>query len=190
MSASVQTVNLTAAALVAQFFYLLIVSVGVLLLPPDTSINRPAVEIPHWPIVLFLAIFSLGPLIMSRDVWGLSTAVYGNVNLAIFNNSTAMEMMFGSDLFATFILISSTGGARESPFISALLVLPALAIFLHEPYLRVGIYVAACALACVTTAERRPMFGDDPVAGNLSFLFVTIASMVLATFISWVTRPR
>lgn len=181
------TVNLTAAALVTQFLYLVILWIGIAL-QPRSEHRHVERHRAMWPLLVTIAILSLAPIVFSRDMTALSQSVFGNVSLGLLDSQTSMQLMFLANISGTTTLVGLTGGARQSPFASSLLMIPALAIFLHETYFRVIGYVLLTSVGVLMTVgpAERP---EHPDSGKIAFLFVTLATLALGTFTSWVTRP-
>ncbi len=187
---AVNTVNLTAAALVTQLLLLVILAIGIGMFPRDRFWDYPE-EINLWPWFGVLSLLTLGPLILCEDMTNLSKAIFGQANLGIFAHGFAKLLMFLGNVLLLTVLIAKTGGARFSPFAAAMLVLPTLAIVLRESYGRVILYVVLVSLSLFVTSPFSPRGKSaDPEATWASMMFVTIFCMLLSAFVSYVTAPR
>jgi hypothetical protein len=185
-----QSLPITSAALLAQFCLFLIAFIGLCLLRRFSLKERANTSSPRpWPWIILLAVLGLGPLILSHDMTDLGRSVLGGRSLALFEPATAVALMIWSDIVLLAILVSRTGGSRDSPFTSALLLVPTFAIFLWQSYTAITIDLIVVAICIMATAERTPTIrSEEHFEGQASFLWVVLTTLILATFISYITR--
>jgi hypothetical protein len=184
-----QSLSITSAALLAQFCLFLIAVIGLGLRRHLSLTEGQIPQTQPWAWVILLAILGLGPLILSRDMTELGRSVMGGRSLALFQPATAVGIATSSNILLLAILVARTGGSRDSPFTSALLLIPTFAIFLWQSYVAVTIDVVLVALLIIFTAGRTPTIrSEEHFEGRISFLWVVLSTLVLATFISYITR--
>lgn len=181
---------MTVAALISQFALLGILAVGLALYDEpysSYSVDRALHGRKPWAVLIFLALFGLGPLILSSDVTSMGMTVFGDRNVAVFRASSAIGFALVADIIVVTILVGLSGGSRESPFTAALVMVPALAIFLWQSYVAISAYVVAVSLAVMMTSISDGYQARDSKS-YWSFNFVNIATLTLATYISYITR--
>ena len=187
-----QSISIVAAALITQLALFLILALG-LAIDGTTWVEDPwrGARFPAkpWPSLVILCVAGLGPLILSKDVADLGRNVFGSRDLAMFSPDRAIAIALFADAFVLMFLVHRTGGSRSSPFTSALFALPALAIFLWQPYHLVLVYVAVVIVgslvALVPSADYRR---DNGPTSAISFIFIAGLVLCLTAFISYVTR--
>ena len=186
-----QTLKITLAAIVMQFLFLLIVRVAARLLPATYHLLRP--------MTLF-SVMTLGLLVVSEGILG--EYQIGSLAIAGLQKSLALFILFVADTaFLTYLLVD-TGGSRESPFTSLLLMLPVLAILLKQPVYPqvssyVGFVVVAFSVGMMTarapeeealTPEDSGYGGrDDDVQRRESWIYwgVSVAALLLVMVVAW-----
>ena len=114
--------------------------------------------------------------------------------------SLALFILFVADTaFLTYLLID-TGGSRESPFTSLLLMLPVLAILLNQPVYPqvssyVGFVVVALSVGMMTAREEEELSPEDSNYGTRdadvlrrqSWIYwgVSVAALMLVMLVAW-----
>lgn len=144
----------------------------------------------RWPAFLIITFLTLGVLVLSRDVTGQSSPLLGGIDVGLFSPVFARSLMFTVDCFGFFAFTLMSGGLRSSPFTTALFALPALAIFLPEPFPHVTAYtVLICTFTLLSSGGSSNRRRELP-EGRLAFGIVTVAILVLTTCVAFVTRPQ
>ncbi len=184
-----QTLKITLAAILMQFLFLLIVRVAARLLPATYHLLRP--------MTLF-SVMTLGLLVLSEGIMG--EYQIGSFSIAGLQMSLALFILFVADTAFLAYLLVDTGGSRESPFTSLLLMLPVLAILLKQPvYPQVSSYVGFVVVALsvgmmmareeeVLTPEDSGFGGrDDDVQRRESWIYwgVSVAALLLVMVVAW-----
>ncbi len=184
-----ETLNITLAAIVMQFLFLLIVRVASGLLPATYHLLRP--------MTLF-SVMTLGLLVLSEGILG--EFQIGSFAIAGIQLSLAFFILFVADTaFLTYLLVD-TGGSRESPFTSLLLMLPVLAILLKQPVYPqvssyVGLVVVALSVGMMTAREEEALSPEDSGFGGRdievqrrqSWIYwgVSVAALILVMVLAW-----
>ena len=184
-----QTLKITLAAILMQFLFLLILRVAARLLPATYHLLRP--------MTLF-SVMTLGLLVLSEGILG--EFQLGSLAIAGIQMSLALFVLFLADTaFLTYLLVD-TGGSRESPFTSLLLMLPVLAILLKQPvYPQVSSYVAfvvvALSVGMITAREEEVLSSEDSGYGGRdadvqrrkSWIYwgVSVAALMLVMVVAW-----
>jgi len=186
-----QTLKITLAAIIMQFLFLLILRVAARLLPATYHLLRP--------MTLF-SVMTLGLLVLSEGILG--EFQLGSFAIAGIQMSLALFVLFVADTaFLTYLLVD-TGGSRESPFTSLLLMLPVLAILLNQPVYPqvssyVGFVVVALSVGMMTAREREEEvpspedsgYGgrDADVQRRESWIYwgVSVAALMLVMVVAW-----
>ena len=185
-----QTLKLTLAAILMQFLFLLILRVAARLLPATYHLLRP--------MTLF-SVMTLGLLFLSEGILG--EFQLGSLAIAGIQMSLALFILFVADTaFLTYLLID-TGGSRESPFTSLLLMLPVLAILLKQPVYPqvssyVGFVVVALSVGMMTAAREEEELSpedssyggrDADVQRRQSWIYwgVSVAALMLVMVVAW-----
>ena len=184
-----QTLKLTLTAITMQFLFLLILRIAARLLPATYHLLRP--------MTLF-SVMTLGLLVLSEGILG--EFQLGSISIAGIQMSLALFILFVADTaFLTYLLID-TGGSRESPFTSLLLMLPVLAILLNQPvYPQVSSYVGFVVIALsvgMMTARQEEEFSpedsnyggrDADVLRRQSWIYwgVSVAALMLVMLVAW-----
>ncbi len=188
-----QTLKITLAAIIMQFLFLLILRVAARLLPSTYHLLRP--------MTLF-SVMTLGLLVLSEGILG--EYQLGSLEIAGIQMSLALFILFVADTaFLTYLLVD-TGGSRESPFTSLLLMLPVLAILLKQPvYPQVSSYVGFVVVALSvgmmtareTAREEEELSPEDSGYGareadvlrRQSWIYwgVSVAALMLVMVVAW-----
>ena len=187
------TLKMTLAAIIMQFLFLLILRIAAGLLPSTYHLLRP--------MTLF-SVMTLGLLVLSEGILGHHQL--GSLSIAGIQVSLALFVLFIVDTaFLTYLLID-TGGSRESPFTSLLLMLPVLAILLGQPVYPqvssyVGLVVVALSVGMMWAREEEVLLSpedsgyggrDADVQRRQSWIYwgVSVASLVLVMVVAWFPR--
>jgi len=186
------TLKITLAAIIMQFLFLLILRIAAGLLPSTYHLLRP--------MTLF-SVMTLGLLVLSEGILGHHQL--GSLSIAGIQVSLALFVLFIVDTaFLTYLLID-TGGSRESPFTSLLLMLPVLAILLGQPVYPqvssyVGLVVVALSVGMMWAREEEILSPEDSSYGardadvqrRQSWIYwgVSVASLVLVMVVAWFPR--
>ena len=144
-------------------------------------------------IVLGFSLLTTGALFFSEPYSTLWKPLLGELGAPSIDSSSALLIALVADILAVFWLAQLTSGAN-SPFVPVFFILPALAIFLREGFVRVVWYVILISVlfSVGVLQDARPSSKedvDDP-RRRIAYWFVSIACFVLATFVGYVTRPR
>ena len=174
-----QTLKLTLTAITMQFLFLLILRIAARLLPATYHLLRP--------MTLF-SFMTLGLLVLSEGILG--EYQLGSISIAGIQMSLALFILFVAD----------TGGSRESPFTSLLLMLPVLAILLNQPVYPqvssyVGFVVVALSVGMMTARQEEELSPEDSNYGGRdadvlrrqSWIYwgVSVAALMLVMLIAW-----
>lgn len=191
MDVRVTLVNITAAALITQFSLTLIMLVAAVLLRTDHGHQFWLRREPMAWIILLAAMTTIGFLVFSDQFIPIWQPLFGDVPFPSVRSSTAISTIFVVDSLCTALLVSISGGSRVSAFSPIFFMVPALAIFLREPFAWVVAYLllvsglfSVCLLDLLESGESGS--GRE----RLAYWFVAIACLVLTTLIGYVTRPR
>lgn len=197
MTDSVQPVNITAAALIAQFSLVVIMSVAAIVMwraegfvpfhRYDPTSSSLAV------VILVFALVTIGALVFSDEFSTVWAPLFGATTFPTLSWSTAILLVFTVDILCVAFVVIASGGAQGSPFTPIFFIMPALAIFLREPLWRVLWYLVTVSLGfTLALLAGRRFSWANPSERWLRFAlwFVSIACFILATLVGWVTRPR
>ena len=184
-----EMLKLTLAAIIMQFLFLLILRIAAGLLPSTYHLLRP---------MNLFSVMTLGLLLVSEGILG--DFQVGSLAIAGIQMSLALFVLFAADTaFLTYILID-TGGSRESPFTSLLLMLPVLAIVLGQPVYPhvssyVGFVVVALSVGMMRAREEEVLSPEDSTYGvrdvevqrRQSWIYwgVSVASLILVMVVAW-----
>lgn len=193
---SIQPLNIAAATLLIQV--ILVTLIGI-----TTSIYTTRVLVPDETYrvngqkyllggvlrrspTLFVTLFSIAVLLISDELYLTWSPIFQGVGINTISTTTAINLVFGLDLVLVGYLIYSTGGSRKSPFVAALLTIPALAIFLRlPPSLFIAYAVIAAVIYIIFVAPIREL-GQPTIA---AVTFMNIACLLLTMFTGYITRP-
>jgi hypothetical protein len=186
---------MTLAAIIMQFLFLLILRIAAGLLPSTYHLLRP--------LTLF-SVMTLGLLLLSEGILG--DFQIGSIAIAGIQISLALFVLFVVDTaFLTYLLID-TGGSRESPFTSLLLMVPVLAILLEQPVYPqvssyVGLVVVALSMGMMWARQEEVLLSpedsgygdgrrDADVQRRQSWIYwgVSVASLILVMVVAWFPR--
>lgn len=130
--------------------------------------------------------------IFSDDFSVIWKPVLGGTSIPTIKTSIAMQVMFIGDISAISYLTWLTGDSQSSPFTTIYFILPALAIFLREPFGRVTFYTVWVIVLFSGTmfALKYKESEDQHRSTAKAYWFISIACLVLTTFIAYITRPK
>ena len=200
MADGVGPANITAAAMATQFFILVIVFVGTLLVrstEPRVSIYVGAKGVrDHLWFQLVFALITMGTLVFSDQFSTFWRPLFGSSTFHVIGWSTALLVVFAFDIVYACVIVGQTGGSAASPFTPLYFILPPLAIFLRQSPARILFYTVLVGLLFsinLVVLFQGQEVEDEQEARKpptFAYWFVSIASFSLATFIGYVTRPR
>ena len=195
MSGAVSAVNITSAALITQFFLAIIAFIAIFILrsgEPNGSAFRDEPDSSFlYFVTLGFALASIGCLIFSDEYAITWRPLFQDVPFRGIGWTLALKLVFILDIVWVTIVVAGTGGSSNSPFAPIYFMIPVFAIFLREPIRWLVIYLILITLTFSLNLASIPRGLDR--GGNRrphAYWFVSIASLVLATFIGFVTRPR
>jgi hypothetical protein len=136
-----------------------------------------------WPAsILMLA--SLGILLLSQDISGLSGKLFGISRMPTISTSAAISYVMIMDCFFVSLMTLMTGGIYTSVFNPALLSIVPIAIFLRTSGRTIAI---ATALTVLVALLSRRLYYDDHTKNAATFSMLAFLSLTL--LIGWITRP-
>ena len=198
MNQTINPVNITGAALITQISLITIMFLGALIL----KLKSTASYIPHqfaWIILSFMLI-GTGCLLFSDEFSTIWKPLFGDADLPVIKWSTALLIMFLTNIICVSILVSNTGGSRDSAFSPIYFILPALAIFLRESMGRIILYSVLVSIVFTWNLFRlssmfvwstyTPQQDEENRNISIAYWMVSIACLILATFIGYITRPQ
>ncbi len=196
MNPSIKPLNITAAALITQFLLIIIMFVGAMILRGTPGLpfwkERRSIDASHFAwIILLLAIVTIGCLIFSVEFIDIWSPLFPGVQFPSIMSQTALSVMFVLDIFCVAYLVVSTGGSQLSVFTPIFFILPALAIFLRQPYSQILIHVGLVVSMFMCTLRSKHFYIDENRSPMLTvaYIFISIACFCLTTFIAYITRP-
>ncbi|MGH9864570.1 MAG: hypothetical protein ACRD4H_04075 [Candidatus Acidiferrales bacterium] len=196
MTSGVNPASITAAAMATQFFILVIVFVGTILVrstEPRVSVyvGTKGMQDHLWFQFIF-ALITMGTLVFSDQFSSFWKPVFGSSTFHIMGWSTALLVVLSFDIIYACVIVGQTGGSTISPFTPLYFILPPLAIFLRESPGRILFYTLLVAilfsLNLIVTFKEQQSEGER--VPTLAYWFVSIASFSLATFVGYITRPH
>jgi len=192
---SVNPSNITGAAVIAQFAIIVIMFVGAAILHKGEETapfyyGRSRFSHLGWKILAF-ALLTIGCLLFSDEFSKLWRPLLEDVSIPTLPWRLAVLVMFLSDIVLVTILVSNTGGSKDSAFAPLFFLLPTLAILLREPLGRLLLYVSLTIVSFSIMFYRNfAVDRDSEQSKPVAYLIVSIACFILATFIGYVTRIK
>ena len=197
-----QPITLSGASIVIQVFLLLISYIALWLLSRSYPSRETAKDSYSILIVWFLVALVL--ILFAEDLYATWGGILGELTLPTIPRASSFLAVFFLDIIFVTILILRTGGTKQSPFTSVLLLLPSLAIFLREPRERFLMYSIACGIIYAVTLRislsgsrkhlDRSSFDtqsrEDDKAEDWSTLWTNLSCLALATLIGFITAPK
>jgi len=201
-SGSLAPAALSGASIVIQVCLLTVAYVALAILGRSVG-GRYVTYGSHSSLVLWL-LLTIIVIVMGEDFYAQWGPILGEVQLPSIPRGLAFAAVFSLDIIFVTVLIYRTGGAKNSPFTSILLLLPTLAIFLREPSWRFLVYSGLVGLVYVSmlrvesiysrTATRDKSFEIDYRGEEKTHDWATrwtnIACLALATLIGYITQPK
>lgn len=196
MTDSVSPSNITGAAFIAQFAIIGIIFVGAFILHTQEEnqplhIGRSQFSRHVWKILAF-ALVTIGCLLFSDEFSKLWHPVFEGASIPTLPWRLGVVVMFLSDIILVTILVSDTGGSKNSAFGPLYFLLPTLAILLREPLGRLVLYVSLTIISFSIMLYLNFAFSSHNRQSKqpIAYLVVSILCFLLATFIGWVTRVK
>ena len=194
-----QPVNITGAAVLAQFLLVVVISATTAVLwgaeefvPFYRQQRRPgSVSYVAW-IILAFALASLGVLVFSDAFSEIWRPILGLQTNSVIPWSFALFLALSLDIVWVAVLVRATGGSRNSVFTSAYFLVPIFAILLREPPKRLLVYFLAVSVAFTITLPQPPAEQRLQRArgDTLAYWLLSIACFGIATMIGYLTRPQ
>ena len=181
-------INIATAALVMQFSIILIMALGVAALSIFSGVKKVSGVV---PIILFLAILSIGFLMFSDPLYSTWAPLFGSNSIGGLKWSLSLLVVFILDISAVALLVWLTGGSMNSVFTPIYFMLPPMGIFLREP----GQHILAYLLLTMTLFSSNfwSYYAPDwrwEEGRKVAFWLVSILCFLLATYTGYVTRPQ
>ena len=192
---SIQPLNVAAATLLIQLMFVGILGVTSTLyqsrrwaMAPVAAFEErllPPAQLRRSPTTL-LALGSFALLLVSDELYSIWSPLFHGVGINTMSARTAIFLVFLLNLGVVGYLIAVTGGSRSSPFLSALFMLPALAIFLRLPpssFLTFSVMAGLIYVLLLAPGIERQQPSQKPAA------FMNLACLFLSIFTGYITRP-
>ena len=192
---SIQPLNVAAATLLIQLMFVGILGVTSTLyqarrwgMSPVSALDErmlPPSQLRRSPTTL-LALGSFALLLISDELYSIWSPLFQGVGINTMSARTAIFLVFALNLSVVGYLIAVTGGSRNSPFLSALFTLPALAIFLRLPpssFLTFSGMAGLIYIVLLAPGIERQQPSQKPAA------FMNLACLFLSIFTGYITRP-
>lgn len=146
------------------------------------------------PVILFVAtIVTMGVLLDSEEFNAMWSPMLGGAGVPPISAARATAVVFFFDMLLVGYLVAISGGSANSPFLSALFMMPALAIFLRaSPTVFLLLAFTALTLYVILffVPNRSLTLGTEQLDRSRSATaFVNIACLVLSMFTGYITRP-
>ena len=183
--------TITGAALIAQFLICAIIAVGMVIIQITEGdvYWRQALNYSHMFLsIIFFSFLTLGLLLFSDAFATLWKPLIGNGNLYFLSWSIALFFVFIIDILWVCIMVSQTGGGKDSAFNPIFFLLPVLAIFLRQPIGRIFFYLFLIVVTFSFVVFKKFYFKEQK--SNLSYRFVSLACFAVAAYIGIITRPN
>lgn len=187
---SISPLNIIAAAIIMQFSIIVIVFIGSTII----SLEDPYILKTYllWIVISFFVI-SIGCLLISDQLANIWAPLFGGKIGIVIPWTISVMITFIINVLIVSAMVNLTGSSMHSPFTPIYFILPALSIFLREPEEHVILYL----LLIIMFFTANMHFRDNLIGGkfsngprNYSYWIVSIACLLLATGIGYLTRPR
>lgn len=196
MVQSVSPVNIVAAAFIIQFSLMLIFAFSALFFGAQRKHymgdTEPTTDRELSRTVLVLSLVTIGLLVFSDEFSNVWKPLFRDFAFSGIKWSQALFLIFILDIVWVSIMVWKTGGSVVSACSPIYFILPALAIFLRESSSHIIIYVFLVILSYSWNLMRYT-FGDydqNKGSSKLAYFVVSVASLILTTFIGYLTRPK
>jgi hypothetical protein len=187
----IKPINITGAALFAQFSIIFIMFMGSFILYTCQDYvlrsNRPKYLRLPW-IILAFSLISIGCLLFTDEFSKVWAPLFGTLSFPTISWSIALHTTFYLNIACGTVLILLTGGSRHSSFTPLFFLLPALAIFLREPLFHILIYLLMILTIFLISMKWSVLEHSEKEKHNYAYGFVSIACLILSTLIGYVTR--
>ncbi|MGP8434200.1 hypothetical protein ACT2FY_36625 [Paraburkholderia fungorum] len=199
----VKPLNVTGATIVVQVCLLFIVMLGVVTSPTVVG-QRHLKKATSLLLTVVLALLSILAVVFTRDFYSVWSPILSGLSLPTLPSSGGLLTVFWLDIIFVSILMTGTGGAKESPFTSVLFLIPALGIFLREPPSHFFAYATAVAVVYLwnfrfvwrygSIIGRSPRGEPEDLlraygSVDYSHAIVNMACLMVAMFTGYITRP-
>ena len=196
MENPISPINITSAALITQFCIVIVIFLAIWTLRWGEAYLFSFIKrydpLELFFYLLFFTLITMGVINFSdgySDTW---KPFFTGVRFTGIPWSLAFSIVFILDALLISILVAKTGGSISSCFVPLYFVIPALAIFLREPLGRIFLYGAF-----VTVGFSYNLFFGKGERAEIelkkrkpAYWIVAILSMVLTSFIGYITRPK
>jgi hypothetical protein len=196
MAQSVSPVNVVAAAFIIQFSLMLIFAFSALFLgaqrkhymgEPEPTTDRGLSR-----TVLVFSLVTIGLLFFSDGLSNVWKPLFQKFDFSGIKWSRVLFLIFILEIVWVSIMVWKTGGSVVSACSPIYFILPALAIFLRESSSRIIIYLFLVILSYSWNLMRYT-FGDydqNKGSSKLAYWVVSVASLIVTSFIGYLTRPK
>lgn len=200
MNTSIAPLNVAAATLLIQIIFISILTIttciylktqpqrrantGLVGQPPTG--HRKTTQNPTYIPTLALALASITALLVSDDFYGIWSPIFQGVEINTLSASNAIYLVFVLDLILVSYLIYTSGGAKSSPFLTAIFTLPALGIFLRLPptaFMTFALLATFLYLFLFIVPNERNQSAQKAAA------FMNISCLLLSMLTGYITRP-
>lgn len=183
--------TIVAATMLMQLFIIVILTGAAAILSAGNAWESGR---PMSPIILLLAVVTIGLLILSQPFGEMWAPAIGLEYLPLLSWSFVIASVFVLNAVALWRLVSFTGDATLNAFTPIYFVMPAMAIFLQEPGFRLLVYLVIVLTFFVHNLVTCLKFEAAKSYGvrkrhTVAFGFVSIACLLLVTGIGHMTRP-
>ena len=189
----VTPVNITAAAMIMQFSISIIVAMAAAMLrwyEQYDSFNyfKPGRLASIWVIIGF-SLSTMGLLLFSDQLSSVWRPLFGGAGFNGLPWSLALATVFVADAVWIAIMVARSGGSMDSAFSPVWYILPPMALFLREPGGRLILYLVVITILFSYNLYA-PLNPSRQGRHKIAYWTVSIACLVLTTFIGYITRPR
>jgi len=195
MTEQVGPANITAAALVMQFFLSAIISFGAWRVWQKQKLvvrfwENPRTIATHAWVLLLFALATVGILITSDQFYAIWRPMSGDVNFSLFGWSHALLAVFLIDILCCAFLVFSTGGSYQSPFAPVYFILPAMGFFLRQSPRRVMALTLFISVVFLMGFGLSGARRDEDSVHQGAYAFVSMSCLILSVLIGYLTRPQ
>lgn len=141
----------------------------------------------------YLSIATILIIAFSESYFAFWSPIAGSASAPTLSMRTSLFLTFTLDIVFLAWLIGKTGGAKSSPFTSALFMIPALSVFLHDRVSSFVFYSSAVAAIYWYSSSHNhgsqlTLDGNDPALP--AHRFVNLSCLALLTAIGIITAPQ
>lgn len=179
--------SLTVDGLYLQFaFLVMLLLVGVMYKVGD---YHPPYYVPRakllGPSIFVFGILSVGVFLIAGPLAALATELRLPFSLS---SSQSIGVALVTDAILVWSLIRRTGGSLDSPFLSALVSLPPLAIFLKVDDILLGVLLAILLATLLISSAEDGFHVPRPEGTFHACLYSTLMFLLLTVGIGWYTE--